>query len=374
MQENVVTKAIGPSTRKWILISAIIGYLALLFFLFFFVDVGRLFSVLTSLNPGIYALALSCVMMSIFFHSLVWHQLLSALSIKLSLRRTYTLYWVGIFVDSLVPGGWSGDLFKAYLLSKDPNLDGGKTVASVVAKNVYEAIFNLGSLIFGLAALLTGYALLDNGILITLGGIILLLTLPLIVLLVISFKPKEAKRIFGSLLRFLGLNRFNAAMEKIIEHYHEGMKGLLQNPRMFLKPIVLSFVAWGFEVLTLLLVISSLGQSISPDKVIIVRSISGNLEAQGYAFAGYAQIVTTALYTTLGIDLALGASVALLGGLVVFWLRTLISYGAFHCTVFSPCANFVCRTIGLGPYAESKSCELEKKPNTMKKDDKTRVN
>jgi len=272
------------------------------------------------------------------------------------------LYWVGVFVDNLIPGGWSGDLFKAYLLSRDPDLDGGKAVASVVAKNVYEAIFNLGSLLIGLAMLVTGYSLADNTVILSLGGIMIVLTLPLAVLLMISSKPKASKSLSRSMLRFLNLSKFNTAVEKMIDEYHEGMKALLQNPKMFLKPMVLSLFAWGFEVLTLLLVISSLGRSISPDKVIIVRSISGNLEAQGYAFAGYAQIVTTALYTTLGIDLALSASVALLGGLVFFWLKTVISYGAFHCTVFSPCANFVCRTIGVGPYAESKSCEEKKKP------------
>lgn len=353
-------KPVSPTLKKWILFPAIVGYLAFLFFLFFFVDTGRLFSVLGSINLSIYALALLCVIGSISFHSLVWYQLLSSLSIRLRFRRTYVLYWVGVFVDNLVPGGWSGDLFKAYLLSKDPSLDGGRAVASVVAKNVYEAIFNLSSLIVGLAALLIGYTLADNGILIALGGIIVLLTLPLVMLLIISFKPVGAKMIFRSLMRFLRLNRFNAAVDKIIQDYHDGMKGLLRNPRMFLKPLVLSFFAWCFEVLALVLVFASLNQSVSPDKVIIVRSIAGNLEAQGYAFAGYAQIVTTGLYTALGIDLAFSASIALLGGLLVFWMKTIISYGAFHCTIFSPCANFVCRAIGVGGYAGNSSCKGEK--------------
>ena len=360
MQENVMARAISPKAKKGILITAVIGYAALLFFLFFFVDIGRVFAVLDSINLGIYAIAALCLIVSIFFHSLVWHQLLKAVSVNLGFRRTYVLYWVGVFVDNLIPGGWSGDLFKAYLLSKDPDLDGGKAVASVVAKNVYEAVFNLGGLLVGLVVLLTAYTLADNSVLLLLGGITVVLTLPLAILLVISFKPKAAKRFSRFMLRFLNLTKFNAAVDKTIDDYHGGMKSLLQNPKMFLKPMVLSLFAWGFEVLTLLLVISSLGRSISPDKVIIVRSISGNLEAQGYAFAGYAQIVTTALYTTLGIDLALGASVALLGGFFFFWLKTVISYGAFHCTVFSPCANFVCRTIGVGPYSESKSCEEKK--------------
>jgi uncharacterized membrane protein YbhN (UPF0104 family) len=102
-----------------------------------------------------------------------------------------------------------------------------------------------------------------------------------------------------------------------------------------IQPAIFSFFAWGFEVLTIFFVFSAFGFLIPADKVIIVRSIAANIEAQGYAFAGYAQIVATALYTALGIDLALAASVALLGGVVVFWLKTAISYVAFHYVVIS---------------------------------------
>lgn len=368
MTDNVELQPISPSTKKWIIISALIGYVMLLFFLFFFIDIGKLFSVLGSVNLSIYLLALICVVVSITFHTLVWFQLLNSVSIKLGFRRTYVLYWVGVFVDNLIPGGWSGDLLKAYLLSRDPELDTGRAVASVVAKNVYEAIFNLGSMILGLILLLLNYNLPDNGILLAIGGIMVLLTLPLVILLVVSFKPEGAKRVLSFLIRLLpeGGKRWNlvtlqANMEEAVDNYHEGMQLLLENPRMLFKPMILSFFAWGFEVVTLLLVFASLGQTIPVDKVIIVRAIAGNVESQGYAFAGYAQIITIAIYGALQVPLYLSASVALLGGLVIFWLKTGISYAAFHCTIFSPCSNFVCRAIGIGGIAGNRSCKEEKK-------------
>jgi hypothetical protein len=117
------------------------------------------------------------------------------------------------------------------------------------------------------------------------------------------------------------------------------MNILLQNPRVFFKPMLLSFFAWGFEVITLIFVFASLGELIPPDKVIIVRSIAGNVEAQGFALAGYSQVITSELYRTLGVRFAIGASVALLGGTVIFWLKTGISYVAFHYTIFSSPKN-----------------------------------
>ena len=120
MAENVQIQPINPSVKKWIVISALLGYTALLIYLFYFVGIGELISVLGTVNLRIYVLVLISVVVSITFHALVWFQLLSYVKIKLGFRRTYVLYWLGVFVDNLVPGGWSGDLFKAYLLSRDP--------------------------------------------------------------------------------------------------------------------------------------------------------------------------------------------------------------------------------------------------------------
>jgi uncharacterized protein (TIRG00374 family) len=339
---------VSPSLRKWILVSALLGYTILLFYLFYFVGIDNIISVISTVNPGVYALALASVMISLTFHSLVWFNLLNTLKICLSFRRIYVLYWVGVFVDNLVPGGWSGDLFKAYLLNKDPTIQSGKAVASVVAKNVYEAIFNLGSMILGVVLLLINYTL-EISLLISLGGIMLILTLPLFILLLASFKPKSARALvagFFQLVSSLTRNRSRLAalevkVQKALGDYHEGMKTLLENPKILVKPMILSFFAWGFEVLTLLFVFESLGQLIAIDKVVIVRSIAGNVEAQGYAFVGYAQIISSEIYNALGVPFAKAASVALLSGVVIFLLKTVISYVAFQFTIFSPRSNFI---------------------------------
>jgi uncharacterized protein (TIRG00374 family) len=339
---------IDPSIKKWIVAPALLGYTALVLYLFYFVGIGELISVVGRVNLGIYALAIVSVMISLTFHTLVWFQLLKSLSIRLSFRLTYVLYWVGVFVDNLIPGGWSGDLFKAYLLNKDPVVQSGKAVASVVAKNMYEAIFNLGNMVLGFVLLLLNYTL-EGSLLITLGGVMMLLTLPLIILLVVSFKLEGAKKVVAAFFRFLsrvGRKRWNLAVlqakvNKALGDYHEGMKILLQNPRVLFKPIMFSLFAWGFEVISLLFVFASLGQLIPPDKVIIVRSIAGNIEAQGYAFVGYAQIVASEIYKALGVIPAVGVSVALLGGVVIFWLKTGISYAAFHYTIFYKRKNYI---------------------------------
>ncbi len=360
---------VNVSFKKWIVISAIIGYAALIFYLLYFVGFLSLADTIGRVNLVVYFLAIVAVIISITFHTLVWVKLLDYVNIKMRFRKTYTFYWLGIFVDNLIPGGWSGDLFKAYLLSKEPNIDGGKVVASVVAKNMYEAIFNLANMLIGIVLLSLNYTL-EGAIFIGIGGIMFLLTLPLIILMVISFRPNGAKKIGHLILRGiakLSRNRINVSrpqvlLDGLLDDYNKGMKVLVENPKMLRKPMVFSFLAWGFEIITLYLVFISLGFLVSPDKVIIVRSIAGNIEAQGYAFAGYAQIITTALYTSLGILPALAASVGLLGGVVIFWLKTVISYVAFHCVVFADCASFICNTVRGTTVDKCNDEKLEKPP------------
>ena len=331
--------SINPS-MKLIVVPALLGYSALVIYILYFVGIGELISIVGTVNVGVYALAIASVMISLMFHTLVWFQLLTSLSIRLSFRRTHVLYWVGVFVDNLIPGGWSGDLFKAYLLNKDPRVQSGKAMASVVAKNMYEAIFNLGNMVVGFALLLLNYTI-EGSLLITLGGVMMLLTLPLIILLVVSFKLEGAKKVIAALFHFLSrvnrnrwrLSELQAKINKALGDYHEGMKILVRNPRMLFKPMVLSLFAWGFEVITLLFVFAALGQLIPPDKIIIVRSIAGNVESQGYAFAGYAQIITSEIYRALGVPFMIGVSAALLGGVRIFCLKTGISYVAFHYTI-----------------------------------------
>jgi uncharacterized protein (TIRG00374 family) len=340
------------SLKKWVAVSAILGYVALAIYLFFFIGITDLIVALQKVNLTIYLLAIGSVVLSITLHALVWLKLLNYLGIKIGFRKTYVFYWLGIFVDNLVPGGWSGDLFKAYLLSREPNIDSGRAVASVVAKNMYEAIFNLANMLIGLVLLRLNYEL-EGDIFLAIGGIMLLLTLPLIILMLVSIKPNLAKSGINVLINgvaFLtggriNLSRYKVPTYKLVDDYHQGMIVLIKNPKMFGQPMVLSFFAWGFEILTLYLVFVSLGYFIPADSVIIVRSIAGNIEAQGYAFAGYAQIITTALYSEFGGLPSLAASAALLSGVVIFWLKTSVSYLAFHCMVFADCTSYVCNKV-----------------------------
>ena len=92
-------------------------------------------------------------------------------------RRIFNLSLVGTFVDAMVPGGWAGDIFKAYLLSKDPNVKGAKAAASVVMKNVIELLVTFAALVSGIVLLALNYTL-EGSIMLVLGSVMFLMALP----------------------------------------------------------------------------------------------------------------------------------------------------------------------------------------------------
>jgi len=350
------------SIRKWVSLSAFLGFFAFLLYLYFFTDLGAVALVIGGVNISIYAMAFVAVLGSVVFNSLTWYSLLGNFSIKPGFWRVFVLGWVGIFVDALVPGGWSGDVFKGYLLVKDTHVDTGRTAASIVIKNILELAVTLGALISGLVFLFLNYSL-EGWVLVSFGTIMILLALPLIIVIFLSVHLGATRRLVVFLRRtFFSTRRrgnedsFDAKLEKALIEYHDGLRTMKTNPKSLFSPIVFQIMAWAFDILTLFLIFYSIGYFAFPDKIIIVNSIVGNLQVQGFAFAGFTQIVSSSLYAVLGISAAISSASVLLAGFAVFWFRLVVSFFAFQCTVFSRCIPFLsirCRGIG------KKSCDSE---------------
>jgi len=336
------------SFRKWVSLSAFLGFFALILYLYFFTDLANVALVIGGANFSFYALAFISVLGTVVFNSLTWYRLLGNFSIKPGFWRVFVLGWVGIFVDAVVPGGWSGDVFKGYLLVKDSNADTGRTAASIVIKNILELAITLGALIFGLFLLYFSYSL-DGWVLVSIGAVMVLLALPLTIVLYLSLNLGATRRFILFIRRiFLFAKRghgnedsFDAKLEKTLNEYHDGIRTMRTSPKSLVVPIVFQIIAWSFDILTLFLIFYSIGYIAFPDKIIIVNTIVGNLQVQGLAFAGFTQVISSSLYTILGISSAVSSASALLAGFAVFWFRLVLSFFVFQCVVFSKCIPFL---------------------------------
>ena len=363
-----------PSFRKGVSISAVVGFIIFLLYLVLCTEIGSVADVIGTTNILLYSLAFLSILAGVTFNALAWQQLLKNLSIGTTFRRIFNLSWVGIFLDSLIPGGWSGDAFKAYLLAKDPDIDGGRTAASIVIKNVLELLITLSISILGLTLLALNYTL-ESGVLIAIGSTMLLLTLPLIIILYLSIDHKATKRIIRFFVRPTSsirrkrfrIDDFETKIEKALANYRDGITTLKSKPKTLIRPVSFQVMAWVFDILALFLIFASIGHFVSADKVIITNTISVNLQTQGVALAGFAQLVSANVYTILNILPTVSAAATVLAGFASFWLKIVISFLAFQCVVLGRCIPFICNSCGFG--GGSCKCELPNEKDTDKNGD-----
>jgi uncharacterized protein (TIRG00374 family) len=335
---------LNPSTKKWIALSAFMGFAVFLLYLYFFTDIIDVASIIGRTNLFLYSLVFLCVLASVAFNALAWQRLLESLKLKTNYRTVYKLSWVGIFIDAIIPGGWSGDTFKAYLLSRDTNIDSGKTVASIVMKNVLELLLVLGMSFLGLILLAMNYTL-ESGVLIAVGAVMVLIALPLVVIIYLSINFSATKRILRRLKRFyafmrrrpVNIEEFEKKMEEKLREYHDGMVALKADPKALVQTVFYHAVAWSFDIIALFLIFISINYPVPADKIIITNAVSVNLQTQGIALAGFAQLVSSNVYTILGIPGAYSAASTVLAGFASFWFKLVIAFFAFQLVMFSRC-------------------------------------
>ena len=328
----------NPKLSKTVFSVSVIGLVVFVLYLYFFVGIPSFISTFEKLNLWFYSLAFVLVIVSVFFHALVWRGLLSNLSYLITIRTAFWFSWIGIFVDNIVPGGLTGDLFKAYWLCKTEVHDTGKVVASVIAHKILIIMVILANTIVGLVLWILGYGYLD----LLIFGIIIGLSLVLIFTLMLIFYLSSNRRATDKLLTwiiqlisFLRRNKwdstgFRRKMEKNLDDFHLGFVTLKTNPRGLLLPVVFVVLAWASDMAVFILCFMALGYSLPAFKIIIAYALTATLLIEGVSFLGFNEIIRSSLFIALGIPSGIGVTSILLNRFATFWFRLIVSYGVFH--------------------------------------------
>jgi uncharacterized protein (TIRG00374 family) len=322
-----------PSFKKWVTLLAALSFIVFIIYFIFFTDLRQVASVIEGVNIPMYLLAFACVIAGAVFNALTWRACLDSVSVKTTFRRVFNLSWVGAFLDCIIPGGWSGDVYITYLISKDKGVDGAKAFASIIIKDVLELAVVLGSLIVGMILLVLNYSV-NSVLLIAIGLTLVFLSLPLLLIIYLSTNVSATKRLLQVVARLVA--RFKdkpfdyADLESKITDFHDGIMSMKKRPRAMVKPIVFQTISWIFDIIALFAVFVALGSTVGVDKIVITNTIVNNVRGQGVALAGFSQIISSQLYHVLGIDLALSQASSLLAGFANFWFKLVISFVFFQ--------------------------------------------
>jgi len=354
------------ASNKWVFVSGVIGLFTFATYAYFSAGFSHIFSVIRDLNVPLYTVAFLLVASGMMFNSLAWRSVLSTLDVEIGIARAYTLTWVGFFVDAVIPSGWSGDLFKAYLLTKDGNIKGGNSGAAAVALRLIVMSVGLISIIMGLILAIFIYHL-PTGTIVPIIIVVSAFAISIAIAIVAATSPRMTRGLVTFTSRLTSYIRrkpwnprkFQSRWGDALNTFQDGIKTFTAKKKTLIKPIIFAILAWTCEFLALLTVFNAVGYSIVVDKAFIVYSIGSALESQTAAFAGFAQVITSTLYIILRINSAISFAAVLLAGFSGFWFKLSVSYIAFSCVVLSRCLCSVATRLHIGTRHEG-GCDQQK--------------
>ena len=253
-------------SKNAVLLVLILGLIAFVLYIYFFVNPSQVVSTLSKTNPVIYAGAFIAYLLYTLSSSLVWQRLLRSLSVNVPKRKAFLYTWVGLFFEATVPQlGWSGEVSKTYLLAKDSNIPAGKIGASVVGQKIFTMTLTIVALSTGLGLVLFKYTL-PAGATLLIGLVLALSILTLGVVYYVSFKPAATKFVIKWIIKITLLFRrsrnpqnFMAKAEELLGNFHIGINQLRRKPKALIEPISFAVLGFIFEVSVVFLTFVSLG-------------------------------------------------------------------------------------------------------------------
>ena len=322
---------------------AVLGFLAFILYLYFFVGFGSMAEILKKVDPFeyffYYSLTIAAIMVSMIFYSMTWHELMKTLSLELSLRKAFMYSWVGNFVDLVLPlETVSGEFTRLYLIQQDVKNDVGKAVASLVYHRIISISTTLIALIASSLYLIMAYNI-KMDIILFLSIITIGTAATIVLLLYLSLNEKAAGKIVDLLIKiasfFIKDERKLAGLRgKAINDlsvFHRAVKSFGKTPRILAKPFMYSYLSWFSQLAIYLLVFYALGipwiLRCIP-QMIVVFSITLAVQTIPIGFpVGLVELVMTYLYNILlGTSPAVNGLATSMIRIVTFWFQILIGF------------------------------------------------
>ena len=323
-----------------------VGLLLFLLYLLLFVDIPEMIGVMQQVNVAIYSLAALALLSETTLFTLAWQYLLIPLSVKVPVKKTFLYVWVGVFTDLLIPAeSVSGDIAKAYLMSKELDVNPGKVAASLVSLRILGTFTATATLFVSFFALLMlDYSI--SGVMIQiLVAVTVMSALAFLLLVILCFKEGWTKRLIYALMDFaewisrghFRLRRFKTRIIVGLKVFYESLRIFGSKPFKLILPIVFYILAWVFSVAIVFLVFAAIGYSDPGGPLVLllktlvvytllvaIKSIPIGVPAE----VGIPEIFMTMSFILFGIPQEISAAATVLTRILTVWLRFLIGFAA----------------------------------------------
>jgi uncharacterized protein (TIRG00374 family) len=316
------------------------GLIAFSLYLYFFVGVDQLVSALDRINTEYYLLfytvAIGAVVLALLFWTAAWRTLLQELSVELRMKEAFLFFWVGYFVDLVVPSQTiGGELTRLYLVRNETNGDLGAIAASAVTNRIVEyVIVTVGLFISVVVMLVAGNlpGIISDFLILVLSGSVIYLA----ILLYLALSERAATvlvSIWYKLKKLVRLKKSSAVdmsenARASLAVFYDGFKSFRRSPKRLIEPLFFQFLSFVFNLGAYYLVFASLGfQSLPFEFYILMYFIGTAVQASTASFSvGSLDIILATAFILYGIPAGdSGIAVVVLRS-ATYWIPLLVSF------------------------------------------------
>lgn len=323
----------------------VVGILVFLLYLFLFVNIHEMMEKIQNANMLIYALATFMVILEVLLFTLAWQHLLFPLSVKISLKKAFAYVWISIFADLLIPAeSVSGEVARTYLMAKEPNVNTGKVVASLVGQRMLGTATTIVALFVGFVTLLALKYPVSGFVLQIFLTIIVASAIAFAFLVIICIKEEWTERLVNAVMHFVErvsrgrfqVEHFQTKIIKAVRAFYKSLKTFGSKPTTLILPATFSVLSWLSSVTIVFAVFVSIGYlepnipilllklTIVHTLIISVQSIPLGVPGE----VGLPDIIMTTLFILFAIPADVSAAATILTRILTVWLRFFIGFVA----------------------------------------------
>ena len=327
------------SARKSLLF-IVVGLIAFVLYLYFIVGFNQLLTALEKINSivylSFYSIAIGSVVLGLLCWTSSWRTILDTLSVRLSIKKAFLFFWVGYFVDLVIPSETIGsELTRLYLVHNETEGDLGAIAASAVTNRIVEYTIAASGLFISVTVMLVAGNLPS----IVSGFLVLVLTGSLFylsILLYLALREQAATVLVSIWYKLKKLVRLGKTSEVEMSEkaklslaiFYEGFKIFRQTPRYLLKPLIFQALSFLFNIGAYVLVFGSLGLLYLPlEFYILMYFIGSAIQASTAGFSvGSLDIILTTVFILYGIPRGYSGIAVVVLRSATYWIPLLISY------------------------------------------------
>ena len=320
---------------------AVIGLIAFVVYLLFFVDVNEMVSVLGRTNISVFLLATAVSILEMVFFAVTWQFFLKSLSANVPFSKLFVYTYFSNFVDQIIPAeSVSGELSRMICV-RQQGVSTGKAAASVVTHRILGMFIIAGTLIVG-AFLMIELDIPLPSIVQNLTYLIISVTAATIFIVSLIFTKEKwahtiAKKVIGC-AGWLSRGRLktNELKEKVgraVEVFYDSLRVFRANPAGFIPPIAFALVSWFFAILCYYLAFAALGYAVEPIVVIVGYCIIVGAKAIPVGIPleiGVTEIALTVIFGAFGVPLFISAAAVVLIRIITVLFRVMIGFVSFQ--------------------------------------------